>query len=204
MDRYWPYYFAISGVVYFAAVWAVVLRREEFLRLYKGYFRFLLVPWRAILFVMGAGFMVFIAPYTGDPTWDYFDAFFMSALTFVTAPWAVGVLFRSAIRANPLWTVLPAICIWHFSASLSYDAYILFKMKTYPSAWFDNMLASSFLYGMGGLMWSAQWTQGRKLHFAFQDAGWPAERGETSYGVMALGGIIAAVLGSVIIYVFLV
>jgi len=38
--------------------------------------------------------MVALAPYSGDPTWDYADAAFMCILTYITAPWAVGVLYR--------------------------------------------------------------------------------------------------------------
>jgi len=46
------------------------------------------------LFLIALSAIVILAPYTGDPTWDYFDAAFMSILTYITAPWSVGTLFR--------------------------------------------------------------------------------------------------------------
>lgn len=35
-----------------------------------------------------------MAPYTGDPTWDYFNAAFMALFTIWSAPWVLGILFN--------------------------------------------------------------------------------------------------------------
>ncbi len=58
-----------------------------------------------------------IAPYTGDPTWDYVDALFMSVLAFTTAPWTVGALYRVVQRKLPAQQGFVAFCVWMFSAS---------------------------------------------------------------------------------------
>ena len=43
-------------------------------------------------FVVATAGITLIAPYSGDPTWDYVDSVFMSVLAFATAPWVVGRL----------------------------------------------------------------------------------------------------------------
>ena len=62
-----------------------------------------------------------IAPYTGDPTWDYFDALFMSVLAFTTAPWTVGTLYRVVQSQLPARQGFVAFGVGMFSASWSYD-----------------------------------------------------------------------------------
>jgi len=40
----------------------------------RSYGEFLLVPWRMTTFIIALLGIYVIAPYTGDPTWDYIDA----------------------------------------------------------------------------------------------------------------------------------
>jgi len=61
--------------------------------------------------------MIIIAPYTGDPTWDCFDVFFMGTLTYSTSPWAIGALYNAGKRKLKLLQAYVAICVWMFSAS---------------------------------------------------------------------------------------
>jgi hypothetical protein len=49
--------------------------------------------WKIVTFIISAIGLTVIAPYTGDPTWDYVDAAFMSILTYTTAPWVVGTIY---------------------------------------------------------------------------------------------------------------
>jgi hypothetical protein len=203
MEKVWPIYCAFSALAYIACATLVVSRREEFSRLTAGYARFLLAPWKAATFILAAGFLTVIAPYTGDPTWDHLDALFMSVLTYLTAPWALGAIIRAGKRLGPLWLAAPAICIWHFSASLSYDVYILVTMKIYPPTWATNMIASSYLYGMAGLMWNVDWTRSRGLHLAFSRPDWPKAAEDTdAIKALYLAGPIALVVGFAVVYVF--
>jgi len=59
----------------FAAVMLAVRHQAGFSLLQRNYWRMVLEPWKlATALVATTGFMV-MAPYTGDPTWDYVDAF---------------------------------------------------------------------------------------------------------------------------------
>lgn len=116
--------------------------------------------------------IVVIAPYTGDPTWDYVDASFMSVLTFITAPWSVGIIVRSLKSKSFNKALVLAICLWMFSASWSYDLYLLIRDGHYPSTWFPNIFASSFLYISAGLLWNLDWRVGRGITFSFLGEDW--------------------------------
>jgi hypothetical protein len=139
----------------------------------RAYLRFLGVPWKLATFaVSGIGITV-VAPYTGDPTWDYFDAAFMAVLTFVTAPWSTGTLYLAVRGRSGIRQVFVAACLWMFSASWSYDLYLLLRDGEYPNTWLANIAASSVLYCSAGLLWNLDWRPGRGATFSFQEAGWP-------------------------------
>jgi len=128
--------------------------------------------WKLVMFAAAFLGIVLIAPRSGDPTWDHVDAAFMAVLTFVTAPWTLGVLVRFQ-RSS--WTErYVAACVWLFSASFSYDLYILLRDHAYPRTWWSNLIVSSGLYGLGGAMWSLRGVPGRRPTFAFLRDDWPA------------------------------
>ena len=90
----------------------------------------------------------------------------MSVLTFVTAPWAVGTLYR---RKH----LYVALCAWLFSASWCYDLYLVLRDGRYPDTWLANMAASSILYLLAGLLWNFEWRAGRGVTFGFLEESWP-------------------------------
>ncbi len=137
------------------------------------YRRFLLSRWKLTTFIIAATALTVIAPYTGDPTWDYADAAFMSLMTYLTAPWSVGTLYLALHRrANPIHAYI-AVCVWMFSVSWAYDVYMLLKLGYYPPTWVPNIVLSSILYFSAGLMWNLQYKDGRGVVFGFMEAGWP-------------------------------
>lgn len=150
-----------------------IFNREAFALTFHGYWSFLFLPWKVATFIIAASGMTLIAPFTGDPTWDYFDALFMSILTFLTAPWATGVIYKFIRRELHLKYLYIAICIWMFSASWSYDLYLLIRDGYYPITWHSNMFASSVLYFSAGLMWNLSWFRGRGVIFSFMQKDWP-------------------------------
>ncbi|GFO56096.1 hypothetical protein GMSM_31030 [Geomonas sp. Red276] len=158
------------------------LKRDACTLLQPGYRRFLAVPWKVSTFLLGAVGTSVIAPYTGDPTWDYFDAFFMATFTFLSAPWAVGVIWKTIRRQGRAWELYCALCLWLFSASWSYDLYILLRDGSYTPMWLENLYASSFLYFLAGLFWNLEWRAGRGVTFAFLHDGWPARPERHSVG----------------------
>lgn len=156
-----------------AALFMLIRNRRRYIVFSNAYRRFLLQPWKVVTFLVAGVSMVVIAPYTGDPTWDYVDAGFMSVLTFLTAPWAIGILYRAARLRAGAGELYTAVCVWMFSASWSYDLYILLKSGGYPITWTANMFASSVLYIAAGLLWNLDFREGRGVIFGFMDDDWP-------------------------------
>jgi hypothetical protein len=164
----------VAGWLLFSLVNLVVLvRRQRELELFsRAYLRFMTSSWKLVTFFVAWASFVLIAPYSGDPTWDYVDATFMSVLTFATAPWALGVLVRVVRRQTRAWQIGPALTVWLLSASWLYDAYIWLRDGFYPPTWFSNLVASSVLYACAGLLWSLTLRAERGVTFAFLEPRW--------------------------------
>lgn len=137
-----------------------------------NYFLFLVRPWKMITFLMAMLGIVAIAPYTEDPTWDYINASFMSVLTFITAPWSIGIIYKSLKSKSLSKSFFLAVCFWMFSASWSYDLYLLIRDRYYPITWFPNIFASSVLYISAGLLWNLDWRVERGVTFSFLEEDW--------------------------------
>lgn len=148
----------------------------------RGYRRFLFVPWKVATFVIAAFAMTAVAPYTGDHTWDYFDAIFMSVFCFLGSPWVVGTMYLAMRGRARLVDAYVAFCIWMFSAAWSYDLYILLRDGGYPNTWLPNIFASSVLYIAAGLLWSLDWRPGRGVTFSFLEPDWPAVPPTAAFG----------------------
>ena len=181
-DPFFHWYVGIWGAACAVALAMVLADRRAYSIASPEYARFLAVPWKLVTFAIAGIGMTVVAPYTVDPTWDYYDAAFMSVLTFLTAPWSTGTLFLALRgRAGPRQAYVAA-CLWMFSASWSYDLYILLRDGEYPNTWLPNIPASSVLYFSAGLLWNLDWRPGRGATFSFQEAGWPAVRPAAAFG----------------------
>ena len=169
----WLYCYLIGWMIFCCLnLFFLIKTPSHFTITSSEYVRFLLRPWKVATFATALSGIVLIAPYTGDPTWDYVDATFMSVLTFMTAPWSVGIIYRSLKSRLFNKSLLLAICLWMFSASWSYDLYLLMRDGYYPSTWFPNIFASSFLYISAGLLWNLDWRKERGVTFSFLEKDW--------------------------------
>lgn len=166
------YLAAWLGFCVACAAYAWRARRDLATR-YAGYGDSLREPWKLGTFALATASFVIVAPWTGDPTWDWFDALFMSVLTYLSAPWAVGVLFLALSGRAPRLHAPLAACAWMFSASWSYDLYILLRDGVYPVSWAANIAAASVLYASAGLLWNLERHPVRGVIFAFMREGWP-------------------------------
>ena len=97
----------------------------------------------------------------------------MSVLAFTTPPWAIATLYCGLLRRAPLSHTYVAVCIWMFSASWSYDLYLLLRDGYYPVTWQSNIFASSILYVCAGLTWNLERHPRRGVIFGFMEPGWP-------------------------------
>jgi hypothetical protein len=162
----WTFACLVALVLYIRDKNAYTLSHTE-------YWRFLFVRWKVITFIIAATGMTVNAPYTGDPTWDYADALFMSVLTFLTAPWSIGSIYKVLKKEIPFKQGFVAGCLWMFSASWSYDFYLLIRDGEYPTTWFANIFASSALYILAGFLWNLEYRPWRGAIFSFMEADWP-------------------------------
>ncbi len=188
------YVAAWSLVCAIAVVVAYRVRRELPGR---AYLRFLARPWKLALFAIALTGFVIVAPWSGDPTWDRVDATFMSVLTFGTAPWSIGVLVRAlrgqAGRSGAALAYV-AVATWWFSASWSYDLYILLRDGFYPGAWWSNAIASSVLYVAAGMLWSLDAREGGGATFAFLEPEWPPTKVRPAGRVAVLAAVLVAIV----------
>ncbi len=150
-----------------------LIERDDYAFSHRSYWRFLFVPWKVVTFLIATAGLITIEPYTGDQTWDYVDALFMAFVTFFTAPWAIGAIYRVIKGELSLKHVTVAFCVWMFSASWSYDLYLLIRDGYYPPTWLSNILSSSVLYLSAGLFWNLDWKKKRGSVFAFMEKDWP-------------------------------
>jgi len=165
MTKFFIFYTLSWSLACLAAIFFMFRHRNVIELFQSRYWRFLLQDWKVAIFLLAAAGLIVIAPYTGDPTWDYVDASFMSILAYATAPWAVGTLYL-AIRGKAMAAkIYVAICISMFSASWSYDLYLILRDGAYPDTWFPNIFASSVLYVSAGLLWNLEWKEGRGVIF---------------------------------------
>jgi hypothetical protein len=174
-------YLASYSMACVIAIALMIRERRTLVLLQSAYRQYLFTRWKLITFAIASVSMTVMAPYTGDPTWDYADASFMSIMTYLTAPWSVGTLYLFVRRQAKLTHAYIAICVWMFSASWSYDVYILLKDGYYPATWAPNIVLSSILYCAAGLMWNLQRKEGRGVIFGFMAPGWPDTRYELGF-----------------------
>lgn len=155
--------------------------RKSLVLLNNHYRRYIFAPWKLATFSIAAISMIVMAPYTGDPTWDYIDAAFMSIMTYLTAPWAVGTLFLGLKGQSKIAHIYIAACLWMISVSWAYDLYILLKDGYYPPTWSANIVLSSILYLLAGMMWNLQRHPSRGVILGFMADGWPDENNELGF-----------------------
>ena len=50
--------------------------------------------WKLITFIIAFISFNLIGPFSGDPTWDLYTSSAMSLLTYLSAPWSVGIFYK--------------------------------------------------------------------------------------------------------------
>lgn len=202
-------YVACWGTACAIAIVVALLRGRSFAIAQRAYFRSRIVPWKLVVFAVAITGIMAIAPHSGDPTWDWFDAGFMALFTYLTAPWTLGVLVRAMRKQPPtIAEAYVAACTWLFSASWSYDLYIYLRDGFYPLSWSSNLIASSLLYAAGGACFSLSHADTRfRVTLAFLRPAWPSDIREASFGRVApvalvLIGVVVAMLAPFVCVAF--
>ncbi|MDB4969345.1 MAG: hypothetical protein JWN44_5034 [Myxococcales bacterium] len=161
-------YVALFSAAIAVAVVLAATDRRRIAILQRQYWQWLLVPWKLATVAISALVLVIAGPYSGDCDWDATVSILMSVLTFATAPWAVGELWRRR-GAKAMYV---ALCAWLLSASWSFDLYWFARRGFYPDSWWGNLVASSMLYVAAGVLWNLDWTPEKGWHLGFLRREW--------------------------------
>lgn len=202
METFFKLYIAAWSACCLLALVLYLRRGKAFAISRRAYWHFLVEPWKLFTFVAGAGLITLVAPYTGDPTWDRVDGLFMSVFCYTTAPWVVATVFFAARGRVGVDELVVAVIVWLFSASWSYDIYLVWRDGDYPLTWFPNLFASSVIYLCAGLFWNLEYRPGRGVIFSFMEEGWPARPAQPSLWRIAIYAAIFALpaIAAVLIY----
>jgi hypothetical protein len=181
-------YIAVWVSFCLVAVCILVWDRKRLLPEWREYWRLLSVPWKLWLFVPAFLFVTLAGRFTNDETWDVITGSGMAILTFLTAPWAVGLIYQVLVGRQPVRYLVVALALMLFSSSWFYDGYLLWRDGAYTSRWLGNLMLSPFIYVVAGLLWNLEAKpsagfhadSGFRLSFARED--WPSRPVDTRFG----------------------
>jgi len=154
------------------AVAIALKERKSLAAEWPQYLRFLCVPWKLIVFVPAFLFVTFAGHFTDDETWDVVTGGVMSFLTFLTAPWAIGVIYQVRRGKRALYFIVIAVALCLFSTSWFYDFYLFLRDGHYTSRWLGNLMLSPFMYLMAALLWNLE-AKGAWPTLSFLRPDWP-------------------------------
>ena len=195
----WTYVACWAAFCVLAAA-ILVHDRRRLIAEWRGYLRFLLVPWKVALFVPALLFVTFAGRFTDDETWDVVTGGGMSIFTYLTAAWAIGLLWQVRQSWRPRRYLVVAFALWFFSASWFYDGYLLLRDGVYTPRWSANLVLSSILYLAAGLLWNLEAKPGGWVTLAFLRENWPETSTERRFGwLMILAAIPLVLIAAVIL-----
>lgn len=115
-----------------------------------------------------------------DPTWDIPETIMMGLLTYYTAPYSIGILYRFAKGWNRDYRELYiSIIFLFFSSAWSYDLYAMVVLlgNNYPTTAFANLCISPFFYILAGMMWNLDYREDTGVIFVYNRPEWIAFQG---------------------------
>ena len=182
--------------------------RKRLLPEWREYWRFLCVPWKVCLFVPAFFFVTFAGRLTDDETWDWVTGSGMAILTFLTAPWVVGLIYLVFVGRRPARYLVVALALLLFSSSWFYDGYLLWRDGAYTGRWLGNLVLSPFIYMAAGLLWNLEAKprvgfhddSGFQLSFVRED--WPSPPVDTRFGPILFVSIPLILIAAFVLVAF--
>lgn len=172
ISKYIYIYFGLWVSAICSCAVLICLRPQSFEFISKKYWQFLAEPWKISFFLLATAAITCASPFSGDPTWDVPDSILISILTFVTAPWAIAIFYKSASKLTFSKKTWVAFCLFWIPC-WAYDFYILFRDGNYPPTWWTNLIISGGICFAAGLFWNLAWDETRGTYFAFYLDEWP-------------------------------
>jgi hypothetical protein len=190
--------------VFFCLLAAAILARDrKSLRAeWRDYFRFLCVPWKLVVFVPALVFVTFAGRFTDDETWDVVTGSGMSVLTFITAPWSVGLFYQALMGGRAPRYVIVSVALCLFSSSWFYDGYLFWRDGSYTPRWLGNLLLSPIIYLAAGLLWNLEAKAGGGFRFSFTTPDWPKPPVNTSFRPLLLISIPLILIAAFVLVAF--
>jgi hypothetical protein len=201
-------YISIWASFCLLAAFILMWDRKRLLPEWREYWRFLCVPWKLWLLVLALIFVTFAGRYTNDETWDVVTGSGMAILTFLTAPWSIGLIYQVLVGRRPLRYLIVALALLLFSSSWFYDAYLLLRDGFYTPRWAGNLMLSPFIYVAAGMLWnleakdSGDFRNGGECGFSFVRADWPSRPVDTGFGPLVLVSIPFIVIAAFVLVAF--
>jgi hypothetical protein len=201
-------YMALWASFCLLAVLILAWDRKRLLPEWREYLRFLCVPWKLCLFAPAFLFVTFAGRYTNYETWDIVTGSGMALLTFLTAPWSIGLIYQVLVGRRPVRYLVVAIALLLFSSSWFYDAYLLLRDGTYTPRWAGNLMLSPFIYVAAGLLWNLEAKEGGDFHdqsgfrLSFVRADWPKRPVDTRFGPLVLVSIPFILIAAFVLVAF--
>ena len=201
-------YIAIWTSFCLVALLILAWDRKRLLPEWREYWRFLCVPWKVCLFVPAFFFVTFAGRLTDDETWDWVTGSGMAILTFLTAPWVVGLIYQVFVGRRPVRYLIVALALLLFSSSWFYDGYLLWRDGAYTGRWLGNLVLSPFIYMAAGLLWNLEAKprvgfhddSGFQLSFVRED--WPSPPVDTRFGPILFVSIPLILIAAFVLVAF--
>lgn len=181
MSPFFVGYLALWGSLCAAVVLMLLWDRKGLSVEWCRYGHFLCVPWKLALFFPALLFVTFAGRFTDDETWDVVTGAGMSILTFLTAPWALGLFYQVATGKRPARYLMVAVVMCLFSSSWFYDGYLFLRDGFYTPRWWSNLLLSPIIYTAAGLLWNLESRSKGGVCLAFTRSDWPAPPAEERF-----------------------
>ena len=201
-------YIALWGSFCLIAVFILVSDRKRLLPEWREYLSFLCVPWKLCLFAPAFLFVTLAGRYTNDETWNVVTGSGMSLLTFLTAPWSIGLIYRVLIGRRPLRYLVVALALLLFSSSWFYDSYLLWRDGVYTPRWAGNLMLSPFIYFTAGMLWNLEakdsWDFRDRwdYRFSFVRADWPKRPVDTRFAPLIVASIPFILIAALVLVAF--
>jgi hypothetical protein len=163
--------------------------RKQLYPEWREYWRFLCVPWKLAIFVPAFLFVTFAGRFTDDETWDLVTGSVMSILTFLTAPWVLGVFYQVIKGKKPPRYIIVATALCLFSCSWFYDGYLYWRDGHYTSRWQGNLILSPIVYFAAAQLWNLEAWNERFVRPGFIRSDWPKPPLDKRFGPILLASI---------------
>ncbi len=161
-------YMLVYALFMLAAGLLIIKNYTRYQLFTPDYWRFIFTPVKIAIYIAGTLALLLPVNYLNLHSWDHTIALFQPFFTYLTAPWAVAVFYRTYKRRSPWDETFVACILLFFCGSWSVEIYLLFRDGFYMPDWLFNIPIGITCYVAAGLVWNIQWrnSQGR---YAFID-----------------------------------